>query len=62
VSNETRVPFSALPQGAKFFDPLSGEFFVKHSDQMAAFVSGGDNFEGEVSRFEADEMVIPDAA
>ena len=51
-----RIKFSALALGQRFYDPISAEYFVKHSESLAAMVTGmGD---GTVpDEFEADDVV-----
>jgi hypothetical protein len=51
-----RIKFGALAPGQRFYDPISAEYFVKQSDNMAAMVTGiGD---GTVpDEFEADDVV-----
>lgn len=49
--------FKDIPVGAQFFDTYSGEDFTKVSAAMAAFLTGGDAFEGEEVLFEPDEEV-----
>ena len=51
-----RIKFSDVALGQRFYDPISAEYFVKQSDQMAAMVTGlGD---GTVpDEFEADDLV-----
>ncbi len=51
-----RIPFRDVAVGQRFYDPVSDEYFVKQSEDLAAMVSGeGD---GTVpDEFEADDMV-----
>lgn len=51
-----RIKFSDVALGQRFFDPISAEYFVKQSDNLAAMVSGiGD---GTVpDEFEPDDIV-----
>jgi hypothetical protein len=51
-----RIKFRDLAIGQRFYDPISEEYFVKQSDNMAAMVTGmGD---GTVpDEFEADDIV-----
>ena len=51
-----RILFSEVPIGARFFDPISAEYFVKQSPTEAAMVTGiGD---GSIpDEFEPDDMV-----
>lgn len=51
-----RINFCDVAIGQRFFDPVSAEYFVKQSDNMAAMVSGmGD---GTIpDEFEADDVV-----
>lgn len=51
-----RTKFSDVALGQRFFDPISAEYFMKLSDNMAAMVTGiGD---GTVpDEFEADDVV-----
>jgi carbohydrate-binding DOMON domain-containing protein len=51
-----RIKFSQIAVGQRFYDPISAEYFVKQSDDMAAMVTGiGD---GTVpDEFEADDVV-----
>lgn len=52
----TRMPFSEVPVGARFYDPISAEYFVKRSETLAAMVTGiGD---GSIpDEFEPDDVV-----
>lgn len=52
----SRISFSELAVGQRFFDPISAEYFVKQSATMAAMVTGiGD---GTIpDEFEADDVV-----
>lgn len=52
----SRVKFCDVALGQRFYDPISAEYFVKQSDNMAAMVTGvGD---GTVpDEFEADDVV-----
>ncbi len=54
--NRKRIKFSEVAIGERFFDPISQEYFVKQSEEMAAMVTGiGD---GTVpDEFEADDVV-----
>ena len=54
--NRPRIKFSEVAIGQRFFDPISQEYFVKQSEEMAAMVTGiGD---GTVpDEFEADDVV-----
>lgn len=54
--NRKRIKFSEVTIGERFFDPISQEYFVKQSEEMAAMVTGiGD---GTVpDEFEADDVV-----
>jgi hypothetical protein len=51
-----RIKFKELTIGQRFYDPISAEYFVKQSDELAAMVTGiGD---GTVpDEFEADDVV-----
>lgn len=51
-----RIKFKELSVGQRFYDPISAEYFVKQSDELAAMVTGiGD---GTVpDEFEADDVV-----
>ena len=49
--------FQDVPIGKNFFDPNSGEYFEKVSDNSAMFISGGDYFEGVIETFGATEFV-----
>ena len=51
-----RITFSEVAVGQRFYDPISEEFFVKRSADLAAMVTGpGD---GSVpDEFEADDVV-----
>ncbi len=54
--NRKHIKFSEVAIGQRFFDPISQEYFVKQSDEMAAMVTGiGD---GTVpDEFEPDDVV-----
>lgn len=58
--NRLRIKFSEVAIGQRFFDPISQEYFVKQSEEMAAMVTGiGD---GTVpDEFEPDDVVGIDA-
>lgn len=51
-----RIKFCDVTLGQRFFDPISAEYFVKQSEQLAAMVTGiGD---GTVpDEFEPDDIV-----
>ena len=51
-----RVKFRDLALGQSFYDPISAEYFVKRSDNLAAMISGiGD---GSIpDEFDADDVV-----
>ena len=51
-----RVKFADVPVGQRFYDPISDEYFVKQSAELAAMVTGiGD---GTVpDEFEPDDIV-----
>jgi hypothetical protein len=51
-----RLKFSEVALGERFYDPVSAEYFVKQSDNLAAMVTGiGD---GSIpDEFEADDIV-----
>lgn len=51
-----RIKFSDVALGERFYDPISAEYFVKQTENLAAMISGlGD---GTVSdEFEADDIV-----
>ena len=53
-----KTTFSKLNIGDKFFDPNSGEYFIKVCGNAADFISGGDYFSGCFAEFEEDEIVI----
>lgn len=54
--NRQRIKFKDLEIGQRFYDPISAEYFVKQSDELAAMVTGiGD---GTIpDEFEADDVV-----
>lgn len=54
--NRSRVQFSEVALGQRFFDPVSAEYFVKQSTTLAAMVTGiGD---GTIpDEFEPDDIV-----
>jgi hypothetical protein len=51
-----RIKFCDLAIAQRFYDPVSAEYFVKQSDELAAMVTGiGD---GTIpDEFEADDIV-----
>jgi hypothetical protein len=51
-----RITFGELAIGQRFYDPISAEYFVKRSEDLAAMVTGiGD---GTIpDEFEADDVV-----
>lgn len=51
-----RIKFSELSIGQQFYDPISGEYFVKRAENLAAMVTGlGD---GTIpDEFEPDDIV-----
>ncbi|MDX9993955.1 MAG: hypothetical protein RBS28_01440 [Rhodocyclaceae bacterium] len=51
-----RIKFGDLAIGQRFYDPVSAEYFVKQSDELAAMVTGiGD---GTIpDEFEAEDVV-----
>lgn len=52
--------FKDIKIGDKFFDPYSGEEFIKVDNHSAKCVTGGDYFEGEIDNFSLDEEVYSD--
>lgn len=51
-----RLKFVDIALGQRFYDPISAEYFVKQSDDMAAMVTGAGD--GTVpDEFEADDIV-----
>jgi hypothetical protein len=51
-----RVKFSDVAIGERFYDPISAEYFVKQSENLAAMVTGiGDGTVAD--EFEADDLV-----
>ena len=52
----SRIKFADLDVGQRFYDPVSAEYFIKQSDNLAAMVTGiGD---GTIpDEFEADDIV-----
>jgi hypothetical protein len=49
--------FKNILIGHSFFDPNSGEYFLKTDDNQAQFISGGSYFEGKVETFAEDDFV-----
>ena len=51
-----RIKFGDLAIGQRFYDPISAEYFIKQSDELAAMVTGiGD---GTIpDEFEPDDVV-----
>lgn len=49
--------FKDILIGHSFFDPNSGEYFLKTDDNEAQFISGGSYFEGQVETFAEDDFV-----
>jgi len=51
-----RIKFSEVAIGERFYDPVSAEYFVKQSEDLAAMVTGiGD---GTIpDEFDADDIV-----
>jgi hypothetical protein len=51
-----RIKFSEVAVGERFYDPISAEYFVKQSENLAAMVTGiGD---GTIpDEFEPDDVV-----
>lgn len=51
-----RIKFGELTIGQRFYDPISAEYFIKRSDELAAMVTGiGD---GTVpDEFDAEDVV-----
>jgi hypothetical protein len=51
-----RLKFSDVAVGERFYDPVSAEYFVKQSEDLAAMVTGiGDGTIAD--EFEADDIV-----
>ncbi len=52
----TRIKFGELAIGQRFYDPISAEYFITQSNELAAMVTGkGD---GTIpDEFEADDVV-----
>ncbi len=55
---QKKILFSDLNVGDTFFDPNSGEFFIKVCGNAADFISGGDYFSGCFAEFEENEIVV----
>ncbi len=52
----SRIKFSDVVVGQRFYDPISAEYFVKQSDELAAMVTGiGDGTIAD--EFDADDVV-----
>lgn len=49
--------FKDIPIGHSFFDPNSGEYFIKTDDNQAEFISGGSYFECLFETFAGDDIV-----
>jgi uncharacterized membrane protein YcgQ (UPF0703/DUF1980 family) len=49
--------FRDIPIGSNFFDPNSGEYFIKTDNTTAEFTSGGSYFEGLKETFSDDDFV-----
>lgn len=49
--------FKDILIGHSFFDPNSGEYFIKTDDNTAEFISGGSYFEGLTETFSQDDFV-----
>lgn len=49
--------FADIAIGASFYDPFSGEEFLKVNDTTAKQITGGDAVEGEMADFQPDEEV-----
>lgn len=54
---QRKVRFIDVSVGERFFDPDSGEFFVKVDATTARCDSGGDALEGETDTFDAYDPV-----
>ena len=50
--------FQDLFVGDSFFDPNSGDYFVKRCGNAAEWLKGGDYFTGQLITFNNDEFVI----
>ena len=51
-----RINFRDVALGQRFYDPISAEYFVKQSENLAAMVTGmGDGIVPD--EFEADDVV-----
>ena len=51
-----RIQFRDVAIGERFYDPISAEYFVKQSENLAAMVTGiGDGTVAD--EFEADDVV-----
>lgn len=51
------MTFKDILIGHAFFDPNSGEYFLKKDDTTAEFISGGSYFEGLTETFAEDDFV-----
>jgi len=51
------MTFAHLEVGQRFFDSVSGDFFIKVSNTEAKVDSGGDYLEGALCPFDNDETV-----
>ena len=54
------MTFEEVAIGQTFFDPESGEEFIKLDEQEAGYISGGDAFEGQPAPFYSDDIVEVD--
>lgn len=51
------MTFSELRIGQHFFDPYSGESWIRTGPTTAVCDSGGDAFEGEASEFHPSDVI-----
>ena len=52
-----KIAFSELDIGVRFFDPMSGDFWVKISEEHARMEH---NFDEGIESFDLNEIVIVD--
>ena len=56
--SDEEIRFEDVAIGQKFFDPFSGDFFIKVDDNEGETVDTGSAWDGERDSFEPDEIVI----
>jgi hypothetical protein len=53
------IQFKNIALGEQFYEPNSGEYFLKVCGNAAEHLAGGENSTGQLCTFDEDELVKP---